>query len=388
MDLGSLFQSALSNFWFYIPAWLIMISVIVAVHEYGHFIVARWCGVDVKIFSVGFGRELIGFTDKLGTRWQISAIPLGGYVMYADDADPTSFTANKEPGADGKPAELPPGAYHGRPVWQRAAIAVAGPMANFILATLIFAALFTIYGERTAPVRIAGFAEPFAGEKAGLKIGDRIVAIDGEIIDEASEMQQIVATSSGRVLGFAVERSGTMLDIAVTPAVFEDTDLLGYRSQLGRIGVQLKSLETEMTTRYHGPLGALWLGAKKTQFIIGASARGIWDLIRGRIAVTSLAGPTKMVEVAGKVASLGIPEFIQLIAIISVGIGFFNLLPIPPLDGGHLLFYGIEAIRGRPIPERTQEFAFRVGLTLVLMLVLVTTTVHLWQLVGRTGLFG
>ncbi len=382
MDLGSLLRSAVSDFWFYIPAWLIMISVIVAVHEYGHFIVARWCGVAVKTFSVGFGRELIGFTDKLGTRWQISAIPLGGYVMYVDDADPSSFTANKKDG------ELPVGSYHGRPVWQRAAIAVAGPVANFLLAIAVFAILFMAYGERTAPVRITGFAEPFVGQKAGLMIGDKVLSIDGEPIEEAGEMQQIVATSSGRSLAIAVERSGQTVIVPVTPAVFEDTDLLGYRSQLGRVGVSLQSNQDEASVIYHGPLTALWLGAKKTQFIIGASARGMWDLVRGRMAISSLAGPTKMVEVAGKVASLGILEFIQLIAIISVGIGFFNLLPIPPLDGGHLLFYAWEAIRGKPVPEQAQEFAFRIGLSLVLMLVVVTTSVHGWQLLNRLGLFG
>jgi regulator of sigma E protease len=383
MDLGALIQSGLANFWFYLPAWLIMISVIVAVHEYGHFIVARWCGVAVKAFSIGFGRELVGYTDKHGTRWRLSAIPLGGYVMYVDDADASSFTADKS-----ETGELPLGSYHGRPVWQRAAIAVAGPVANFILAILVFAVLFSIYGERVAPVRIDEFTEPYLAQKAGLQIGDTIVSIDGELIEDPSEMAQIVNTNAGRLLSIVVQRAGQPITIQVTPAVVEDIDLLGYRSQIGRIGTKLKSIESETTTRYLGPIAALGLGIKKTQFIIGASARGMWDLIRGRTAISSLAGPTKMVEVAGKVASLGFLEFIQLIAVISVGIGFFNLLPIPPLDGGHLLFYAWEAVRGKPVPVAAQEFAFRVGLSLVLMLVLVTTSIHGWQILGRLGLLG
>jgi regulator of sigma E protease len=382
MELDSLLRSTISNFWFYIPAWLLMISVIVAVHEYGHFIVARWCGVTIKTFSVGFGQELIGFTDRLGTRWKLSAIPLGGYVMYADDQDATSFTAKP---ADG---ERDPGSYHGKPVWQRIAIAAAGPIANFILAILVFALMFVFLGERIGPVRVNDFKDPFVAQKAGMQIGDKIVGIDGETINDVSELQQIVATNPGRALQFSIERNGQPMIIPVMPALFEDIDLLGYKSSAGRIGIELKINEGETTVRYLGLGEALVLGAKKTQFIVGASVRGLWDLLRGRQPLTQLAGPTKMVEVAGKVASLGILEFIQLVAVISVGIGFFNLLPVPPLDGGHILFYLLEAVRGKPVPEQAQEFAFRVGLTLVLMLVLLTTTVHMMQLWSAAKVFG
>jgi regulator of sigma E protease len=342
----------------------------VFVHELGHFLVARWCGVGVKTFSIGFGPEIVGFNDRHGTRWRLSWIPLGGYVKFIDDENAAS--AGQKPLEQMTPDERKQ-SFQGKPLWARAAIVSAGPIANFLLAIGIFATLAMLFGEQTTAAKVDVVTSGSAAERAGFLPGDHVMSIDGRPIDSFGEMQEIVSGSPGLTLTFIVDRSGNQVEIKATPEVKEVKDRFGNKVRIAQLGIQRNATPDEWTMERHDPLTAVGLGVRQSYRIVEQSLTYLARVIRGSEPADQLGGPIRIAQISGQVASLGFIPLLSLAAVISVSIGFLNLFPIPMLDGGHLLFYGIEAIRGRPLSETTQEIGFRIGLAFVLMLMLFAT---------------
>ena len=355
----------------YVLPFLFVLTIVVFFHELGHFVVARWCGVGVKVFSIGFGKEVYGFNDKKGTRWRLSWVPLGGYVKFIDDENAASVPG-KTPLKD-VPPELRDKLFHGKTLGQRAAVVAAGPIANFILAILIFAAMFTFVGQRTTAPIADQVSANSAAELAGFKPGDRVLSIDGQIIEAFGEMQRIVSVSADRQLKFVVDRGGKRIELTATPKRSEITDNFGNKIRIGLLGIRRETQAGEWTYKSHDPLTALWLGTKETYFVIDRTLSYLYDVITGRESPDQLGGPLRIAQVSGQVATVGLIALINLSAILSVSIGLINLFPIPMLDGGHLMFYGIEALIGRPLSEKTQEIGFRIGLAFVLMLMIFAT---------------
>jgi regulator of sigma E protease len=354
----------------YLLPFLFVLTVVVFVHELGHFLVARWYGVGVKTFSIGFGPEIFGFNDRYGTRWRLSWIPLGGYVKFIDDENAAS--AGQKPLEQMTPDERKH-SFQAKPLGQRAAVVAAGPIANFILAILIFTAIFALFGERITAAKVDIVNPGSAAERAGFLPGDKVVSIDGQNIASFSEMQRIVGTSPDQALHFVVDRDGKLIEITATPERKEITDHFGNTIRLGLLGIQRSASPDDWTLKRHDPLTAFVMAVKECYFVISRSLAYLYDVVTGREAADQLGGPIRIAQVSGQVATAGFIALLNLAAIISVSIGLLNLFPIPMLDGGHLLFYGIEAIRGRPLSETTQEIGFRIGLAFVLMLMLFAT---------------
>jgi regulator of sigma E protease len=347
-------------------AFLLVLSIVVFVHEFGHFIVARWCGVTVKTFSIGFGREIFGFNDRKGTRWRFAWIPLGGYVKFLDDENAAS-QPSKEALERMSPAERV-GAFQTKPIWQRAAVVAAGPMANCVLAIAIYTAVNLAVGVRTITPQIGEVMAGMPAAAAGFEPGDVITSIDGWSIEGFEDVQRIVSVNGGRKLRVGINRGGKKLDIFVTPKIEEQDDAFGGKFRRGLIGVTPSRAPEAVETKQVGAIEALRLGVRETYTNVAQTLQGIGDIISRRQAADQMGGPILMAEVTAKVAELGIEPMLRWIAFISANIGFLNLLPIPVLDGGHLLFYGIEAVRRRPLSQRMQEIGFQIGIALVLML--------------------
>ncbi len=354
----------------YLLPFLFVLTVVVFVHELGHFLVARWCGVAVKTFSIGFGPEIAGFNDRHGTRWRLSWIPLGGYVKFIDD-DNAASAGQKS--LDELSPEERARSFQSKPLAARAAVVAAGPIANFILAIVIFTAIFSLFGERITAAKVDIVNPGSAAERAGFLPGDRVVSIDGKTIESFGEMQRIVGTSPDQPLHFVVDRNGQTVELTATPERKEITDHFGNVIRLGLLGIQRSASPEDWTLKRHDPLTAFGMALKESYFVISRSLGYLYDVVTGREAADQLGGPIRIAQVSGQVASAGFVALLNLAAIISVSIGLLNLFPIPMLDGGHLLFYGIEAIRGRPLSESTQEIGFRIGLAFVLMLMIFAT---------------
>ncbi len=355
----------------YLVPFLFVLGLVVFVHELGHFLVGRWCGVDVKVFSIGFGREIFGFNDRHGTRWRIALIPLGGYVKFSGDADAAST-----PGFDDVAAMSPEErarSFPAQSIGERAAIVAAGPIANFLLAILIFAGTVFVFGKQVLTPRIDQIVAGSAAERAGLRSGDLVVEIDGHKIASFNDMQRIISVRPNEAVPVTVERAGTLLTLPVTPVLVETSSKLG-KQRIGVVGIQASRKPEDWTVQHFGPLQALSNGVTETWFVVERTYDYVSKLLSGRESTDQLSGPIRIAQVSGMVASNGgLLALINLAAILSVSIGLMNLVPIPMLDGGHLLFYAIEALRGRPLSERAQEIGFRFGLGLVLMLMLFVT---------------
>jgi regulator of sigma E protease len=464
--------STLSSGLTMVLAFLLVLMVVVFIHELGHFLVARWCGVTVKTFSIGFGRELWARVDRRGTRWRVAAIPLGGYVKFLDDANAASMPS--EAALETLSEEERRGAFQGKPVWQRAAVVFAGPLANFILAAVIYSAINAVVGVRTTPPVIDVVLPGQAAEKAGFEAGDRVVSINGSEVGSLDEVMRIVATSAGLALDVEVERGGVRRALSVTPVAKEHKDEIGVTLRLGEIGIRrliparigevvpdlpaakagllpgdlikkindkiiesfddivdivgpsanrklsmtierdgtLLSLEITpivwvqkggaATKSEKGRIGiaplrpepqsvglfeAIRLGTKEMWGNITQTFDGIVDMLARRQSPEQMGGPIMMAEVTAQVVELGFEPLLRWTALISANIGFLNLLPIPILDGGHLLFYGIEAVRRRPLSRKIQEVGFQIGLALVLMLVVYVNLNDILR-IGRRWLFG
>lgn len=462
MDFFNAMGGNLSGLLVTVISFLVVLTVVVFVHEMGHFLVGRWCGVGVHAFSIGFGPELFGYTDRHGIRWKLCAVPLGGYVKFVGDANGASVP-DPEAIARMDPHERAI-SFPTQPLWKRVAIVAAGPIANFLLAIAIYAAIFSVSGRRevppiighvqeSSPALAAGFKpgdvvqsidgspitsfeqitrsiEPNAGvpmrftvlrdgqpveidatpavkeektrfgtvrvgrmglgspkippvvggltakgagEVGGLVVGDRFVSVDGTTIDSFQQLQAIVAEKPGKTLSVEVERGDITKHLELTPETIKDESSV-KPATFGRLGVEPAPDPSWSRIVRYGPVEAVWLGVKECYFIVARTFDYLGKLVSGRESADQLSGPIGIARVSGEVAKIGGPTgLIPLVALLSVSIGLINLFPIPILDGGHLLFYAFEAVRGRPLSERTQEIGFRIGLALVLMLMLFAT---------------
>jgi len=381
MDIFSNFGVWGAGWTGWILPFLFGLSVVVFFHELGHFLVARWCGVRVLTFSVGFGPEVAGFNDRYGTRWKLSWIPLGGYVKFFGDdnaasvPDETAVTNMTE-------AEKRQSFFY-QPVARRAAIVAAGPIANFILAIVIFAVVFTFYGRLTTTARVDAVLPDSAAAAAGLKPGDIVLAIDGRTIESFSDMQRIVSANAGRTLTFRIDRGGAPMTLTATPALKQGKDGFGNNTCQAVLGVTRSMAPGDMKTEHVNPLVAVWLGTKETWSIIDRTFSFIGGLFDGRECADQLSGPIRIAQISGQVATLGFTPVLHLAAMLSVSIGLLNLFPVPLLDGGHLMFYLVEATRGRPLSAKAQEIGFRIGFAIVVMLMIFTVFNDTMQLLPR-----
>jgi regulator of sigma E protease len=367
------------------PLWLIVIAFICALgplvffHELGHYLVARMFRIPAETFSIGFGHELVGWTDRQGTRWKVAWLPLGGYVKFIGDMTPASNPAELEQ----IPPELRDRAFQLRPVWQRFLVVLAGPAANFLLAILIFAAFFMILG---APrTNIVGSVVPgTAAAEAGLKPGDKILAVAGQATPNFEDVRTVVLLRPGETVPLRFERGGQVSDIQVHLKSDTVTDPFGQKFTRGLLGVYPTTAVLQRLPAWE----AVPEAASYTLRITRSMIDGLGQIISGKRGTEDVGGPIKIAQIAGQQASLGLLPFVQLLALFSINLGFINLLPVPMLDGGHLFFYTVEAVRRRPLSARALDWAFRGGLALILALVVFTTlndlgSIGLWDRLQR-----
>jgi regulator of sigma E protease len=364
-----------------LPAFLFVITLVVFIHELGHFAVARACGVKVDIFSIGFGKEIIGRTDRTGTRWRISWIPVGGYVKFAGDANAASMP-------DAKAAAEMPSAEREhtlffKPLWQRAAVAAAGPVFNFILAIVLMTGLNLYTGHNVLTPVIGDVVKGSPAAAAGIRAGDRVTAIDGTRIEDFEQLPQIISVSGGHILNIDLIRAGKPLTVQVTPQPTKIRDVLGDMSTSMVIGVHQSTNLANWSHHPYGPIGAFDASVSRCWDIASTTVQGIVQMVRGYASPDQMRGVVGIASMTRTVATYGFLALLNLTAVLSVSIGLANLFPIPLLDGGHLLYYGCEAVLGRPLGERAQDVGFRLGLVLVLGLMLLTT----WNDLVRLNLF-
>ena len=368
------------------PLWLILIAFICALgplvffQELGHSLVARWFGIPAEAFSIGFGREIAGWTDRRGTRWKIGWLPLGGYVRFVGDMSPASNPADLE----SVPLHLRDKIFQVRPVWQRFLVVFAGPATNFLLAILIFAGFFVAIGMPSTSNRVSSVVPGSAAQQAGLMVGDRIVAVAGRSTPTFEDVLQTIVMRPNEKVRVDIERAGRTEAVNVRLRAERQRDRFGQTFVIGRLGVM-----GEGRVYQRPPVVQLIPNAAVYTYRVTRSMiDGLVQIVTGRRSVEDLGGPIKIAQIAGQQASVGFPEFIQLIALFSINLGFINLLPVPMLDGGHLLFYAVEAVRRRPVSARALDWAFRGGLALILALVVFTTvndlgSVGLWDRLQR-----
>jgi regulator of sigma E protease len=356
----------LSGLWTYAVPFLLVLGVLVFVHELGHYLVARWCRVRVEVFSIGFGPELFGWTDRAGTRWKVSAVPLGGYVKFFGDADAASGAGE---GLDAMDEGERAVSFHHKSVGQRSAIVAAGPAANFLFAVVVLAALFSLHGQPYTPADIGAIQPGSAAEEAGLRPGDLIVAVDGRSVQRFEEVQTLVRLNPGQPMTVDVVREGRRLSLPITPRITEVTDRFGNTQRVGLLGVTRAGVEY----RQHDPATAVWQAMRETWLLTTGTLDAVGQMIVGTRGTEELGGPLRIAQMSGDVAQTGLVALVWFMAVLSINLGLINLFPIPMLDGGHLVFYAAEAARGRPLGERAQEYGLRIGLALVLTLMVFAT---------------
>ena len=349
-----------------IVPFLIILTVLVFVHELGHYLVARLCGVRVEVFSIGFGPEIFGWTNRRsGTRWKFSLIPLGGYVKMFGDLNAASMPdGERELTEEEKKVAFP---Y--KTLRQRTWIVAAGPLANFLLAIVLLAGLFVTVGQPFTPPIVDKVLEDSAAEAAGLIPEDRIISIAGSSIERFEELERIISQNAGQQLSIEVERDGQVLELMAIPRSVVKTDIFGNEMEAGLLGVQSMRMDFIL----HPVHVAVWRATTETVRTTGDVLVGVWQIISGQRSFEELGGPIRIAQMSGQVAKIGIATTISFMALLSINLGLINLFPIPILDGGHLLYYGIEALRGRPLGEKAQEYGFRIGLALVMTLIVAVT---------------
>ena len=365
----------------YLVPFIFVLTLVVFFHELGHFLVARLCGVRVLAFSIGFGPELVSWKDRSGTRWRIGALPLGGYVRFFGDEGPAS-TPDRDATVTMTESDRRV-SFHGKSVGQRAAIVAAGPIANFILAIIIFAGVFWAVGQTVVAPKVDSVQPGSAAAAAGIQPGDEVLAIAGTKVDEFGDMQRLIGPNAGRTLTIVVRRDGRDLTLQATPRSETRTNVMGEQHTMGVLGIRGGTGPGDVRTIRYGPAAALGQGAAQTWDVVAKTMEYIGGIFAGQQSTDQLSGPLRIAEVSGEAARLGFQVLMNLAAVLSVSIGLLNLFPVPLLDGGHLLYFAIEALRGRPLSDRAQEYGFRIGLVLVAMLMLVATwndIVHLTSL--------
>ena len=367
-------------------SFLLVIGPLIFVHEYGHYIVGRWCGVKADVFSIGFGREIFGWTDKRGTRWKVAWMPLGGYVKFAGDMNPASQPSDEWMAL---PPEERAQTFQAKTVWQRFLIVFAGPATNFLVAIGIFAAFFSFYGEPRTPTEIAQIMPESAAHRAGLQAGDRILSIDGQSVSRFEDIAPIVSIHPGETVDITLNRNGEEINLPVKLQSILERDRFGNEFRKGQLGI----LATGRVIVPLAPTEIVGAAIRHTRDIVSMMVETIGQVLTGRRSVQELGGPLKIAQFSGQQATLGAAAFVEFMAMISINLGFINLLPIPLLDGGHLFFYAVEAVRRRPLNPVVQEWAFRSGLALLLGLMLFVTLNdltsfglwdHLAGLIGRS----
>ncbi len=352
--------------WDWVVPFLVVLSILVFVHELGHYWVARRCGVRVEVFSIGFGPEIRGWTDRRGTRWKFSAIPLGGYVKMFGEHD---FDDDEE-----RPPMSPEEqrvSFHHRPLRQRAAIVAAGPIANFAFAVVVLALLFGIVGLPAPLAGVGAVQEGSAAAAAGLKPGDLIARIDGQQVKWFEDVRRIVSERPGVRLELDIVRGAERLQLSATPTPTALAGDQGAQRTVGVLGIKPDSAQVGYERVY--PWTAAAAAVSRTVELTGQILTGLWEIIAGARGSDELGGPIRIAQISGEMAQGGIVSFILFMAALSVNLGLINLLPVPLLDGGHLAFYAIEAVRGKPLERRVQEYGFRFGLILVLLLMIFAT---------------
>jgi regulator of sigma E protease len=364
--------------------FLIVIGPLVFIHELGHYAAGRLFGVKAEIFSIGMGREITGWTDKRGTRWKVSALPIGGYVKFAGDMGPAG---QSDPAWLRLPPQEKAKTFQAKPLWQRFLIVLAGPVTNFALAIAIFAGFFAAFGLPQTPAVIRLVLPNSAAERAGLVAGDRSVRGAGREVTRFEDVARIVSLRPGEALSIGLIRGGTLRTLEAVPATASETDRFGNVLKRGLLGIVPGQMEVVRV----GPIGVLRAATDHTFGIVRTMVDVIGQIVSGRRSARELGGPIQIAKFSGETVSMGPLPLIEFMAMISINLGFINLLPIPMLDGGHLIFYLFEAVRRRPLPEQAQEWAFRSGLVLLLGFMAFVTindlgSLGLWQkLAGLIG---
>ncbi len=365
-------MNLIADNWIYLPAFIAVITVLVFVHEYGHYKVARLCGVKVDVFSIGFGKELFGWYDKNGCRWRISLIPFGGYVKFFGDA---GVASNADSEVNRMSEEERTVSFHHKPLWQRAAVVFAGPAANYLFAIAALALLFITLGQAHTPPVATEVLEDSAAMAAGIQPGDRVLTVDGDEIGSFEELRQKVLVGLDEPLVVKLDRNGQEIQVNITPNIVEHVDADGNVQKIGQLGIRSEKREF----REHGLLSALSAAVNQTWFVTTATLKGAGQMITGARDTKELSGPLGILKMSGDAAKRGesltdnLLSLFNFMIFVSISLGLINLFPIPMLDGGHLLFYVFEAIKGKPLGEKTMEIGFRIGLTLVLMLMVFAT---------------
>jgi len=359
----------------YLIPFLVVLTVLVFVHELGHYLVARMNGVRIEVFSIGFGPELFGWNDRTGTRWKFSAIPLGGYVKMFGDADPMSAPGERLVSMTAAERAV---SFHHKRLPQRTAVVAAGPIANFVFALVVLSALFATVGQPFTPADVGRVQPGSAAADAGIKAGDVITAIDGEQIARFEDVQRLVRLNTGSPMTMVLRRGSADVTITVTPRVTTLTDRFGNVHKLGLLGIERSGVNYVR----RNPVDAVYQAGVETSNLVTGTLEAVWQMAIGMRNTDELGGPVRIAQMSGEVWQGGIVSLLWFMSVLSVNLGLINLFPIPVLDGGHLLFYAAEAIRGRPLGHRAQEYGFRLGLALVLTLMVFATwndLVHLWK---------
>jgi len=349
-----------------VVGFVVVLTILVFVHEFGHYYVARRNGVKIEVFSIGFGPEIFGWWDRAGTRWKLSVLPLGGYVKMFGDSDPTSGLPISN--LSQLTAEERDSSFPCKPLGQRAAIVAAGPIANFLFAILVLSVLFMTYGQPFTPADIGEVLTGTAAQAGGMEAGDKILSIDGRAVERFEDVQQIVQLNPNVAMNVVVDRGGKELTLHVTPSLVEEHDRLG-RHQIGRLGIR----GGKVTYVRRDPPQAVIRAVGETWNLSATTLQAMWQMVIGKRSTDELGGPIKIMKLSGEVMQLGIGPLLWFMCVLSVNLGLINLFPVPVLDGGHLLFYAAEAIRGKPLGQRAQEYGFRFGLALVLTLMIFAT---------------
>lgn len=367
-------MESISILWTHVLPFLAVLTVLVFVHELGHYLSARRNGIRVEVFSVGFGPEIWGWTDRHQTRWKISSIPFGGYVkMFGEQAgEPGSDAPERLSDADRRVS------FAAKSVRRRAEVVFAGPFANFLFAVLLFAGMFAIVGEPYTPADVGSVMENSAAARAGLKPGDAVRRVDGVEIERFEQLRRIVQLRAGVELLLEIERDGKLLNLGLTPDSIEITDRFGNIHRIGRMGISRSTADRQLVR--HDPATAVWRALKETASITDQIFDALGQIIAGTRTAKELGGPLRIAQMSGDVAEAGIISLIQFAALLSINLGLINLFPIPMLDGGHLLFFGLEAVRGKPVGERVQEYGYRLGLAFVIGLMVFVTWNDLVQM--------
>lgn len=355
------------NFLFTILSFLAVLGPLIFIHELGHYFAGRWFGVKAETFSIGFGREIFGWTDKRGTRWKVAWLPLGGYVKFAGDMNPASTPSDEWLSL---PAEERNRTFQAKPVWQRFIIVAAGPFTNFLFAIIAFMAIFATIGFPTATATVGRVVAGSPAEQAGLLTGDQIIAVNGNDIDTFNDLLTYVSLRPDQAMDFTIVRGGTERRVTLRTRSEVERDQFGNEMRVGRIGVGPGTSPTRENLPVHQLFGA---AVEKTFETVESMIVALGQVITGSRSVQELGGPLKIAEISGQQASLGFLNFFWLMTIVSINLGFINLLPIPLLDGGHLLFYLIEGVRRKPLKAEAQEWAFRTGLMVLLALMIFIT---------------